>query len=242
MDELTQFFDNRWQEIETYLDLLEALERRVQDGPPQISNRNQDYVITPQQQKILNSGIYLQLYSLVEATVSKCLESVTDTIILTQASPKNLSDQLRREWVRFTARTHEDLNYDNRLKNAYKLCECVITVSPISDFKIETGGGGNWDDENIYKLSNRIGLSLDLNTNAKRAVKQKIQNDMGALKLIREYRNALSHGNLSFVECSESNTVSDLRDLANKVSLYLKEVITEFQIFIDNNEFLDSEI
>lgn len=242
MNTLSQFFEDRWQEIETYLDLLEALERQVQNGAPQIASRNQGYSITPQQQKILNSGIYLQLYSLIEATVSKCLESVIDMIIDTGTSPKDLSDQLRREWVRFAACTHKNLSDKKRLDYAYDLCEHVISVSPISDFKVETGGGGNWDDENIYKLSTRIGLNLRLSSDAQRAVKQKIQNDMGAMKLIREYRNALSHGNLSFIECSENNTVNDLRDLAEKVSLYLTEVINQFQTFIDNNEFLDSEM
>ena len=64
MDPLTESFEERLQEIEVYLDLLEHLEQQVAIGPPKIGESS----ITTQQQKILYSSVYLQLYNLVEAT------------------------------------------------------------------------------------------------------------------------------------------------------------------------------
>ena len=60
MDQLTQIFEGALQEIEAYLDLLEALERQVREGPPRIGGA----AITTQQQKILYSSVYLQLCDL----------------------------------------------------------------------------------------------------------------------------------------------------------------------------------
>jgi MAE_28990/MAE_18760-like HEPN len=64
--DLAQAFDDRLQEINAYLSLLEALERQIREGPPRIGGET----ITGQQQRILYSAVYLQLYNLVEATAT----------------------------------------------------------------------------------------------------------------------------------------------------------------------------
>ena len=71
-DKLRDDFEERLQEIETYLDLLDMLEKQVRLGPPMMG----ESTISAQQQKILYSSVYLQLYNLVEATVHWCLKAV----------------------------------------------------------------------------------------------------------------------------------------------------------------------
>ncbi|TAD88983.1 MAG: hypothetical protein EA000_06035, partial [Oscillatoriales cyanobacterium] len=105
----------------------------------------------------------------------------------------------------------------------------------------EKGGGGNWDDEEIYKLSKRLGLSLNISRDANRAVKQPFRDDKGALSLIKSFRNKLAHGNLSFAESGNNITVSDLRDLTERTALYLREVVNCFKLSIDAHEFLMPE-
>jgi len=66
VNSIADSFEERLHEIDAYLDLLDALQRQAQSGPPKIG----DFVITAQQQKILYSSVYLQLYNLVEATAT----------------------------------------------------------------------------------------------------------------------------------------------------------------------------
>jgi len=150
VDPLTVAFEERLQEIDAYLDLLDALERQVRDGPPHIGGAP----ITTQRQKILYSSVYLQLYNLVEATVTWCM----DAVAVASANglrwrPGDLSDELRREWVRVTARTHTDPNVDNRFKTAVQFCDRLIQGLPVSDWTIEKGGSGNWDDTEIESIT-----------------------------------------------------------------------------------------
>src|ERR1700685_2618871 len=127
-DTLNQTFEERLQEIETYLDLLEALERQVQKGFPEIGGG----AVYAQPQKILYSSVYLQLYNLVEATVTWCVDAVCAAAAHGgRWRPGDLSEALRREWVRYMARTHVDLNHENRLECAVSLCDSLIQALPV---------------------------------------------------------------------------------------------------------------
>lgn len=236
MHSFVQSFEERLGEIESYIELLEALEEQVQEGLPQFGENGS--TITAQQQKILYSSVYLQLYNLIESTVTKYVDSISELVISQEFRPTDLCDELKKEWVRVIARTHADLSYENRLDSALKLCDHLVNSQPISEFKVEKGGGGNWDDQAIYKFSRRIGLSLQISPEAQRAVKRPFRNDMGTLFLIKDYRNKLAHGNISFSECGENITASDLRRLTSHVALYMREVVNCFKASIDNHDFL----
>jgi len=240
IDNFIQGFEERLLEIEAYLDFLEAIDEQVQQGTPQLGGNGA--IITPQQQKILYSSVYLQLYNLVESTVTKCLDAISKYVVNNSLRPDDLSIELRKEWVRCIARTHTDLNYENRLESAMNLCNYFLNTLPISeDFILEKGGGGNWDDQEILKLSRRLGLSLRITTEVYNDVKRPIRNDMGTLALIKDYRNKLAHGSLSFAECGENTTAHELRQLTNRVALYMKEVVVFFQSSMDTSKLLAPE-
>jgi hypothetical protein len=231
--DLTQPFEERLQEIESYLDLLEALERQVQIGPPKIGGSP----ITTQQQKILYSSVYLQLYNLVEATMTWCVEAVCDAATDNgRWLPSDLAESVRREWVRSTARTHLELNAEHRLDSAVEICDHLINALPLLKLTIERRG--NVDDLVIQSVADRLGLEIKLSRDVLRGVKQPIRDDKGPLALVKDLRNRLAHGSLSFSECGDGVTVPDLRDLKQRTAQYLREVIAGFRAYIDGHEFL----
>jgi len=235
VEPLIKNFDERLKEIEAYLDLLEALERQVSIGPPTIGGAP----ITVQQQRILYSSVYLQLYNLVEATATWCVDAVAAAAADgAQWKPADLSAELRREWIRGNARTHTDLNFDHRLQTAVDFFTWVADGRPIAAWGIEKGGGGNWDDAEIERMAERLGLQLNISGPVKTNAKRHVRDEMSTLKLVKVLRNKLAHGALSFTECGENVTVSDLRELKDRAAQYLREVIQLFQAFIDSFIFL----
>jgi hypothetical protein len=238
MSELREAFEERSGEVRAYMDFLGQLEVESQSGSPRFSTSAAP--ISPDQQKLLYAGVYLQLYNLVEATVTLCVQSVVGAACDPQWKPRDLSAVLRREWIRSTARTHIDLSYTNRLEAAVKLVDHVLEAGPMQDgFEIERGGGGNWDDEQIEKMSERLGCKLKVSRAVRRLVKQKVRDDYGPLKLVRSMRNELAHGQISFTESASETTVSDLSQLTNAVLRYLSEVVDHFDRFISRYEYLE---
>lgn len=233
MDPLNQTFEERLREIEIYLDLLEVVERQVQTGPPRIGGAT----ITPDQQKILYSCVYLQLYNLVEATVTWCVDAVCAAATREgRWFPGDLSVSIRREWVRSIARTHTELNHENRLESAVELCDLLIESRPVLELTVEKRG--NWDDIEIQAIAARIGFDLRISSDVYSGIRRPIRDEKGSLALVRDLRNKLAHGNLSFIECADEVTVPGLRDLKQRTALYLREVVAAFRAYIDAYEFL----
>lgn len=240
MHELLDLFEERLGEIIAYLDLIEGIEALVRSGVPRLGESGA--VITAQQQRILNSGVYLQLYNLVEATVTNCLDAVSKAA-MRQATwaPGDLTAELRREWVRYLARTHVSMGPDKRLEDAIALCDHLIAALPVPEFDIEKGGGGNWDDKAIKKIASRIGFDLRVSRRADQGVKQKIRNDLGAMALIVNLRNGLAHGRLSFAECGQHDSVTELRSLSERVAAYLREVVAAFISYIEECRYIRAD-
>lgn len=231
MDDLTESFNERLAEIDSYMDFLWQLEAQTAEGPPRLVGA--DRPISVVQQKILYAGVFLQLYNLVESTVTGCIEAVANATFRGASwRPSDLSVSLRREWVRAMARTHVEMNYENRLGHALNLCQHLVESLPIDQFSIERGGGGNWDDNEIEAIADRLGFSLVIDRAAYSGVKRPFRDDLGALALVKVLRNKLAHGSISFAECAGDLSVSRIDDLKFKVVAYLREVIRCFSEYL----------
>jgi hypothetical protein len=226
----------RLREVESYLGFLRSIAKATMSGPPRLAGS--DEPITAEQQRILYSSVYLQLYSVVEATITRCLDLVTvATLDSRKLKPGELSERLKREWVREVARTHTDLNYANRLDSALSLCSHLVEQLPVTSFKI-TKAGGNWDDTEIENMSKRLGCVLTVPQEAFKAAKRPFRNEKGALALIKWLRNQLAHGEISFAQCGEGVTVEELERLAHLTAEYLKGVTASFEAYVVAEGFM----
>ena len=60
-------------------------------------------------------------------------------------------------------------------------------------------------------------------------------NDMGPLAFVKDRRNGLAHGELSFEQCGSDTSVQFLDSLSSVVLSYLDEVVNNFELFLDEN-------
>ena len=221
-----------------YLDLLEAIDKQIKAGRPHIG----DDQISARQQHILYSAVYVQLYNLVEVTVTRCVEAVHNAAADGgRWKPADLSDQLLEEWVRITADTDLPLAAEKRRKRAVALCRHLVGDLPVTwPAGKRPSLGGSWDDRQIERMSERIGCELRISLKTTQAIKRRVRDDLGQLALIRERRNQLAHGDISFAECGAEVTIEDLRRTKECTVSYLQEVIGAFEEHITSYGFLQT--
>lgn len=236
MNVVKQAFEERRLEIDEYLKFLEALQIHAQSGTPRIG----ETPITQEQQKILYSSLYLQLYNLIEATANWCLEAVGRAIVDGRRwTPFDLAEKTRREWVRAIARTHHADDYEARLDEVIKLCDILADPrKPIEIWSMERGGGGNWDSVKLMRIADRIGFKLKIRRKVYQEAHRRVRDDKGALELIKDTRNKLAHGELSFSQCGEGVTITDLKTLRDRTVNYLLDVVASFEQYIQSHQFI----
>ncbi len=231
-------YDGRRKEIEAYILLVEEIEAETQNGPPRIGVSGA--TISVLQQRVLYANVYLHLYNLVEATISQCLGELC-AAAADQGSPTRAADlaaPVREQWVRFTARTHIAMGADKRLEAALSLTDQLVASLPVGEFKIEAGGGGNWDDRSIESVADRVGCTLAVDGALRSSVRRHVKDDLGCMALVRSLRNDLAHGSLSFAECGANVTVADLKAVATPVLEYLEAVVTSFVSYLVDRRYL----
>lgn len=237
MHTLLAAFEQRLAEVNTYLEFLVSLDEQTKRRPPRLEGARE--AITAEQQRILYSSVYLHLYNLVESTMTRCIEAVAEaTHGAGRWTPRDLNVALRQEWVRLKARTHTELTPEHRLERALKLFEDLVVHKPLNAFEFERGAGGNWDDDVIQKMSVRLGCVLSIAQASYSAIKRPGRDGLKPLSLVKELRNNLAHGKISFAECAQDATVGELIELRDKTALYLREVVFSFIDYLNKFEFL----
>lgn len=237
--QLEEAFDERFAEVEAYLVFLEALE--VASTAGSVRFEGQTGSLTQQQTEILKAGVFVQLYNLVEATMTRSLEALAAASVQGGWRPAHLSPSFRSEWVKVIASVNTEMNAESRLKYVVGLTDILVQAGALAPFALERGGGGNWTDIQIEKMLIRIGLRLRIPPPVRVAVKQPYRDNKGALGVVVKLRNDLAHGSISFAECGQNETVAGLRDLAVRTAMYLRTVVRAVERYIVRHEYLAAE-
>lgn len=241
MELVRSIFNQRLEDIESYFELINNIELAISAGGAVLHFNSTSYKVKPEQQKIMYSSIYLHLYNLIESTISTLIDAVgrhaTQGI---NGELKLLTENMRKLYVTSVAAPYELLSNEKRLEKALLLFEQVLNLQPF-DIKIPPGGGGNWDVSEIEKLSRSIGIKITLSKQLNQKIKRPFRDDKAPIRLIKEIRNKLAHGSISFVECGNNHVASDFRKLIDIVKDYLQCIIDQYDNYIKQHGYKTSD-
>ncbi len=234
MIEIRRGFRERSQEILQYLDTLRFVENHGADFVSRSGNSRLSLDTTTHH--VLKASVFLHLYNLVESTVTGCLSRIAEEICETGVVYEDLSEEWKKSWLQEKGQTAQPLNQEKRIETLLEISEHLIGRKTI-DFDPSMRGGGNLDDSQIEKTVKRFGIELKIHPSLREAIKRHVVDDMGPLKLIRQRRNALAHGEASFGDCGRTVSVRDLRIWTAVVVRYLREVIRCFEEYLHGRYF-----
>ncbi|QWT39627.1 MAE_28990/MAE_18760 family HEPN-like nuclease [Dickeya dadantii] len=230
-------FQERLSDIETYFDLVSNIESAIGTGSAVFNVNGQIYQIKPEQQKIMYSGIYLHLYNIVESTVSMLIDAVErHTMQGINGELTLLTENMKKLYIKSVVSSSESISNEKRLEKSLELFNQLLNINPIQ-IKIPPGGGGNWDVAEIARLSKSIGIDIRLPRGINQKVCSPFRDEKGPIRLIKDIRNKLAHGSLSFTECGENHVSSDFRRLIDIVKDYLLCIIQSYEEFINSHGY-----
>ena len=137
-------------------------------------------------------------------------------------------DQIRPELKKVVLRNIKKRNPDKIFLSKKSISVDIITAG----FDKEDLFSGNIDGRKIRDTAAEYGFSHSTDP-------FKTGNGMD-LFTIKANRNDLAHGIKSFTEVGRDKTVDELLEIKNKTISYLRQILKNIEIYLDNQEYLDS--
>ncbi len=242
MELVRAVYCERLSEIESYYEFISQIDTSMLNGGAIISsrfNRNFEYKISPTQQKILYSSVYLMLYNLVESTMSKLIDAVERHVNATiSGKVTTLTRHMRDIYINSVTEPSKLLSHEEKMNKAKMLFDQILGFQE-AWVTVDKGGGGNWGCLEIDSFNKKIGLRADISPEIKRRLMAKRKNDMSSLELIRYIRNKLAHGELSFSDCGAEDYASEFRCLIDIIKDFFNGILSSYERYIDKKEFIE---
>ena len=176
-------------------------------------NDNELYV-DQQMQCCMKAQTLLVLYNMVESTVCDCMNYIYDAIADDQLSYAELTDEMRMMWDKSNKRAKKA---EANLSEAEKMPLKVV----FEEMAVNTSG--NIDIRKIYDIFSGHGC----------VIPEGRRTECGASFLVvKNKRNMLAHGNVSFSQCGAIYLYSDLERMKKHILIFLKEVIEVTKEFV----------
>ncbi|MFW2554256.1 MAE_28990/MAE_18760 family HEPN-like nuclease [Aliarcobacter butzleri] len=218
-------FDQRKKEIEDYFSFLDILDKETTFLKYMKDAQYIEEEISKDIQRILIANSFLILYNLIEATIRNSIVEIYEKIREDGVSYNDLSQNLKKIWIKNKTKNLKEGNFNvNTLQtNVESIINNVIDNEIVLLTKDDIDISGNIDAEKIRTLAKEIGF--DKTSNGSNLV------------TIKNKRNGLAHGNHTFYDVGKDFTVGDIENFKKETFLYLQDVITNIEKFINERKY-----
>lgn len=216
-------FKKRAEEVERYMVFLEAASN--QQAPNLLGNPSMAPArIDSELNKILKANAYLLLYNLMESSMRMSLRAIHEKLKTEGVGYDDLKVGLKKH-VFVTVRNR---NADEFVKLT---SDSKIAVALISNFEYQFENliSGNLDARKIRDIAKLYEFS----DNTDKAITR----DGFHLVEIKQKRNDLAHGDVSFSDCGRDITVTDLRSLQMEVVAYVGQILRNIEAYLNNKDY-----
>lgn len=230
MSELQVKLAERDRELDVYMRFLSLLDYkspalRIPHGETWRTRQIDERVL-----KILKANFFLLLYNLVEASIRDGFRVLYAAMTADGCTVQAVRDELRLLWIdaavyRLTPQTANQNSYREVTKNLVRdAVQNVATTLSVEDLRF----GGNLDAARIRKTCQDHGVPFKTHPRAKGGEK---------LRLVKDRRNDLAHGSLSFVECGRDYTLPQLVQIRREALLFVRGILRNVERHVVDKAF-----
>lgn len=215
MQNTLSIFDDRKKEIEFYFSIMV----KIENGSSDIHTGDNSRFY-----KIMKSNFLLMLYNLVEACIVSGMMEIYEDLKNEGCSYNQVIQQIQDIWAKYKINeiygpTTERVAYENRIQAIIKN---ITTNSPIILSKGALRIGGNLNAKKITDICKSHNICYQLSTSGEH------------LEQVKNKRNYLAHGDVSFSECARDLAISDLEKYKDDVILFLANILDGMKNYYDN--------
>lgn len=198
-------------EIDRFIEVLQYFEQRIIGIPTddcrsfliELKNQDESEAIF----KTMKSNAIIMLYNLVEATVRTTMNEYYDHYNSKHVTYTEAIEEIKKLWVKYSSQDFKNNLIQNQV---FQLVEGCIDKEYYLSLDFEKFSlSGNADLREIKNILDSHGINYN---------KDEVQGYGGSLLSVKNMRNLLAHGNISFEDNGKEITTSDLT--AYKIQIY----------------------
>lgn len=224
MQAIFDMFDERIEEINTYYISLEKLQEL------QVSSEIHHEYTSDEFLKILKANALLMIYNLVESTVMGGILEIYDKFKQEGLTYNTVRKEIKDIWFsyKFKQVYKESAHYYSYKDKALEIVNAVILGETIELDRKAADISGNLDAQQIRNVCKDHGI---------RFTTEESCNGGAVLEAVKDRRNDLAHGTLSFAECGRDYTLNDLEEIKDQTVTFLKGLLDGMKIYYDERQY-----
>lgn len=214
-------FTRRVDDIEETFKLLSFIVKiESHRNTPIVHNENNsELYVTQEMQCALKAEFLILLYNIVESTICDCLNTLYDSIADENLTYSELRSEIRNMWRVSLEKTTNP----NRKKTDLELKDTRVVFD-----RIAINISGSLDLRKIIDVFSKHGCIIDESNREKYS---------DSFLIVKNRRNHLAHGNISFSECGSFYMFSDLLKFKNDIIEGLQEIVSQVREYILYQEY-----
>lgn len=226
MENVLEDFEERVKEIDEYLKILKLLS---QSGA-EIKVGRKCTPVNSVALKTLKATCFLLLYNLVESTIVNSLSTLYETINGERRKLLEFKACIKDIWIEQQIKHLDPLssNQSSYRNLIISMINQVIEETPTELYVKRLHISGNLDAKEIRKLFDKHEISTKMHYRAAGGAE---------LKTIKDQRNSLAHGNISFAACGQEFTVSTIIDIRSQTVTYLKSALRNVSKHMEKSKY-----
>lgn len=187
--------------------------------PIRNTDDGRELFVSQEMQCAFKAQFLMILYNIVESTVCDCLNFFYDSIADDELTFAELSDEMRAMWKEYLKRTSNP----NFQKSDTELMDMTIRFESLA-----INISGSLDMRKIIDVFSKHGCRLE------EINRDKYSN---SFLVVKNQRNNLAHGNISFSECGSNYMISDLKKFKEDILIVLQELVNQAKEYISNKRY-----
>ena len=224
MQAIFDMFDERVQEIDLYFVAIKELDQGATNHTTEAPYFNSEFI------KILKANTLLMIYNLVESTVMGGILEIYDKLKQEGLTYSGVRKEIKDIWFSYKFRQVYDqqAHFNSYKGKALEIVNSILTGEVIELDRKATAISGNLDAQQIRNVCNEHGIVFQTDAASRGGI---------VLETVKDRRNDLAHGTLSFAECGRDYSLDDLGKIKDETVLFLRGLLAGMKQYYDEKQY-----